>query len=263
MELAGLKIDVKDVLLMTNRLKNILLIWDFDDTIVKTNIEFEKTNKEAAKIIANVIYESEKIIKEILILQRKIDFELIPTYGFVPQRYIDSWMKTYKFYAKKENRPILPSVKNKILNTIQDVYVRKYREIPYAVDTLTRLKEMGYPMVILTAGVDSVQRRRIKEAGIEDLMDNIYVRLNKTPEELREVIDNHSADDYVMIGNSLKTDIYPALENDIWGFHVERRTWSADDYPIDQNHSKYVHLNSITQVPDKLKTINRSFPLSV
>ncbi len=57
--------------------KDILLIWDFDDTIVKTNVEFEKTNVETAKVIANALYGEEKNMEMILTYQRKIDVDMI------------------------------------------------------------------------------------------------------------------------------------------------------------------------------------------
>lgn len=242
---------------------NTLLIWDFDDTIVKTNIEYEKTNKETAMIVANAIYGKEKNINEILIHQRRADHKLVHVYGFHPKRYIDSWLETYHFFAKKENVPISDSTNKNILNTVNDLYTRKFQEIPYAVSTLSELKQQGYPMIVLTAGVDSIQRKKIKETGIEHLFNDIYVRVDKNPEVLREILKNYNADEYVMIGNSLKSDIYPALENNIWAFHIERKTWSVDDYPIDRNHPKYIHLKSITEVPKKIKLVENQLSISV
>ena len=248
---------------MKSKAEKTLLIWDFDDTIVKTNIEFKKTKKNSAAIISNAIYGTEKKLEHLLDYQRRVDLRLVSTHGFLPQQYVDSWLKTYDYFAAKEKIPTLTTVKNKILDTAQNVYVRKYKEVPYAVSTLTKLKREGYPMILLTAGVESIQRRKIKEAGIEHLIDNIYVRINKTPETLRELLASYSANEYVMIGNSLKSDIYPALENNIWGIHIERQTWDADEHPIDKNHPKYIRINSIAEVPKKLKMIEKKLSLFV
>ncbi len=81
----------------------------------------------------------------------------------------------------------------------------------------------------------------------------MYVYPLKTPATLKEIIRLHPASEYVMIGNSLKSDIYPALANDVWGFHFEQDTWEADNYDIDTKNEKYVSVSSLSQIPNELQ----------
>lgn len=235
--------------------KDIQLIWDFDDTIVKTNVEFEVTNTETAKIISKDLFGEIKDIEKIRQHQRMLDLEMVKKYGFTPQRYLLSWITTYQEIAKSVGKSPISSTIDQITETIKDLYIRKYENLPHSIDVLKQLKEECYSMIILTAGVEEVQKRKVAESGAIDYVDEIYVYAKKTPDTLKEIINKHEALDYVMIGNSLKSDIHPALENGIWGFHVERGTWEADHHDIDRYHEKYVHLTSITEIPEKLQPI--------
>jgi len=232
--------------------KPILLIWDFDDTIISTNSEFEKTNEWTANIISKALYGNEQKVQEILQVQRKIDIDMVKKYGFVRPRYLLSWYATYEHFCKELGVTTSESTKKQIEECVNDVYVRPFQNIPGAIPVLKELKNQKYEMVILTAGEEEIQRKRVKESGALEFVREVIVYPMKTPATLRSVIEKYSFPDYAMIGNSLKSDIYPALENDIWGIHIVRQTWEADHYEIDQNHYKYVRLHNISEVPSTL-----------
>ncbi|WPS85613.1 HAD family hydrolase (plasmid) [Brevibacillus halotolerans] len=237
-------------------MKRKLLIWDLDDTLIFTNIEFEKTNKACAEIISEEIFGDHREVDDILKRQRQIDLELVREYGFVRPRYLHSWLRTMEQFCKLHD--IIPSgtTIQKVAYKVENLYVRKNENIPEALEVLKLLKEEGYSMAVLTAGEEEIQRKRMHEAGVLEFMDAVYVYPYKTPETLKEVLANH--DGYVchMIGNSLKSDIHPALENNIWGIHTVRDTWEADHYEINFNHPLYRAVHNLVEIPDLLKEIH-------
>lgn len=237
---------------MTEMKKDIQLIWDFDDTLVQTYGEFERTNQQVAEIIAKAIYGEVQNLNEIKMYQRNLDVQMVSSYGFVPKRFILGWMNTYQYFLQKSGKLEDSSTKEKIQKTAKDVYTRKYQNVPDAIPVLRQLKLEGYSNLILTAGVDYIQKRKVAESGALDYIDQVYVYPQKTPDTLKKIIHLHPASQYVMIGNSLRSDIYPALVNDVWGFHFEQNTWEADNYDIDTNNKKYVPVNSISQIPYEL-----------
>ncbi|MBB6447438.1 HAD family hydrolase [Bacillus benzoevorans] len=236
-------------------IKDIQLVWDFDDTIVKTNVEFDKTNQRVAEIVAADVFGDLKQMEVIKAYQRKLDLEMIAEIGFLPNRYLLTWDKTYEYFMNHAGKRSDKEVKAKIKETVMDVYERKYDNIPDSIPVLKELKNQGYPMIILTAGVENIQRRKIEQSGAIDYVEDVYVFTQKTPETFKRVMERYNFQDYVMIGNSLKSDIYPALENDAWGFHYEQTTWEADHYNINKNHEKYVHLSTLKEVPIQLDRI--------
>lgn len=237
--------------------KEIQLIWDFDDTIVKTHEQYVKTNRIVASTISFDLYGDEAHTSNVANYQRKLDVEMVSTYGFTPGRYLLSWLETYKHFAKERNKDMNPLVQQNMESDIKDLYQRKYTNMTGSIKVLSELKNAGFPMVVLTAGDKSIQTRKVIESGAAEFMNEIHVSTTKTPDVLQGVMDIHPAKDYVMIGNSLKSDIYPALENNIWGFHVQRDTWEADEYDIDKTNEKYVNLSSLSEVHEQLKQLNK------
>ncbi|MFF2532332.1 HAD family hydrolase [Brevibacillus sp. NPDC058079] len=237
-------------------MKRKLLIWDLDDTLIFTNIEFEKTNWSCAEIISKTIFGDNRAVNEILQRQRKIDLELVSEYGFVRPRYLHSWLRTLEQFCKENEITPSGTVVQEVADNVENLYVRKNENIPEALAVLKCLKEEGYSMVVLTAGDDEIQRKRVGEAGVLEFMDAVYVYPYKTPDTLKEVLAKY--DGYIchMIGNSLKSDIHPALENNIWGIHAIRDTWEADHFEIDSNHVFYRLVHNLAEIPGLLREIH-------
>lgn len=238
---------------------NKLLIFDLDDTLIITNPEFEKTNQASAEIISTAIFGDLSQVEAILKRQRSIDLELVSKYGFVRPRFLHSWLRTLDHFAKENNTVLKGADVKRLGETVQDIYSRKYENIPGMIEVIKELKNQGYSMVILTAGEEDVQSKRVQEAGVMEFMDAIHVYGYKTPETLQEVMDKYpNKTAYHMIGNSLKSDIHPALANGIWGIHVVRETWEADNHNIDVKNPHYVQIQSIKELPNALQRIHQS-----
>lgn len=227
-----------------------LLIWDLDDTIISTYAEFVKTNQQCAQTISKELFGDFRKVNEILHRQRKLDLTLIPKYGLVPPRYEMSWLNTSIEFFREHGMEPKAAIQKQISEYVQDIYVRKYENVPGSLEVIQQMKKEGFSMVVLTAGEESVQKRRIEQAGVADYMDDIYVYPYKTPNTLKEVMKRHNSKDYAMIGNSLKSDIYPALENNILGIHVVKETWQEDEHDIDRANPLYKAVEQVTQVPE-------------
>lgn len=237
-------------------MKQGLLIWDLDDTLIITNREYEKTNQECAEIVSEAIFGSSKETESILERQRKHDLAMVLQYGFVRPRYLHSWLRTLEEFSKKYNVKISGSTIQKVADAVNDLYRRKFDNVPGATEVLTELKNEGYSMIVLTAGDEEVQHKRIKDAGISEFFEAVYVYPFKTPEILKEVLSNYEGQIHFMIGNSLRSDIYPALENNVGAIHVIRETWEIDDFNVDINHPLYFSVQNLIEIPELLKTMD-------
>jgi len=233
-------------------MKEQLLIWDLDDTIISTYSEFVKTNRQCAEMISKEIFGDFRKVNEILQRQRLLDLTLIPKYGLVPPRYEMSWLNTSLEIFQEHGMQPKVSIQKELSDYVQDIYVRKYENVPGSLEVIKKLKSEGFSMVVLTAGEETVQKRRIEQSGVAEFMDETYVYPYKTPSTLKEVIQKHDSRGFAMIGNSLKSDIYPALMNHILGIHVVKETWQEDEHEIDRANPLYKAVNQVTEVPDIL-----------
>ncbi|MEH6945020.1 HAD family hydrolase [Bacillus sp. JJ722] len=231
-----------------------MLLWDLDDTIIITNPEFEKTNSYCANLLSKEIYGDDRAKQELLHMQRILDLKMVSEFGFIRSRYLNSWLETSHTYFEQHGLAPHPTLLNEIIEAVGDIYVRKYENVPESIEVIESLKNKGFSMAVLTAGEEEVQRKRVIESGVADFMDDIHVYPYKTPETLQEVMVKHSKKNYVMIGNSLKSDIYPALANNILGIHVVKETWQADQYDIDVTNPLYKPIQNLMEIPNLLKT---------
>ena len=77
-------------------------------------------------------------------------------------------------------------------------------------------------MVLITKGDLLDQERKLAQSGLGDLFDGVEIVSDKTAATYARIFARHGAraDHGLMVGNSLKSDVIPALQAGAWGVHV-------------------------------------------
>ncbi len=58
-----------------------------------------------------------------------------------------------------------------------------------------------------------------------------------------------SPEQFLMLGNSLKSDVLPVLESGAMAAHIPYHvTWSHEEHPTDLQHEQFLSLNSIKEI---------------
>jgi putative hydrolase of the HAD superfamily len=118
------------------------------------------------------------------------------------------------------------------------------------VDALNYLQEKQYRLVIATKGEHRDQINKLKRSGLEHYFDFIEVMQDKTEKEYLRMIDilQVKPEEFLMIGNSFKSDIQPVLEIGGYGIHIPFAiTWKhelVDTY----THPHLITLKSIKDI---------------
>lgn len=237
-----------------------LLIWDLDDTLIITNPEYEKTNEICAEIIAGIA-KQDCTKEKILAYQRQRDLELVKQNGFASSHYLQSWMDTVEHIHKTYGLISKNKAIQMVSDAVDDLFRRKFNNAPGCIEVLEHLKyEAGYSMIVLTAGEQNIQLKRIREAGISEYMDKVYVYPWKDPKVLREVIFDFTQGTFAgplfMIGNSLRSDIYPAIQNRMGAIHVLTNTWEIDHMDIDLDYPFYFSVENLRKIPLILESVS-------
>jgi putative hydrolase of the HAD superfamily len=125
---------------------------------------------------------------------------------------------------------------------------QRFAEIlrPYAEDTLKAL-DGAYRLVLITKGELLDQERKLAASGLGDYFDAVEIVSDKTPAVYARLFDRHGsgAGQAMMVGNSLASDVVPALTAGAHAVHV----------PSDYNWELDAHAEPITdtrfhRVPD-------------
>lgn len=95
--------------------------------------------------------------------------------------------------------------------------------LPGVEETLKALKEKGnYKLVVATKGDLLDQENKLERSGLAPYFDHIEVMSDKTEKEYRRLLNilQIAPSEFLMIGNSLKSDIQPVLSLGGYGVHV-------------------------------------------
>jgi putative hydrolase of the HAD superfamily len=127
--------------------------------------------------------------------------------------------------------------------------------IPSMSETLQRLKDEGHELYLHTGGDEANQQRKIIQLELATFFEHrIFISEHKDTTALSDILKTINADPKItwMVGNSLRTDIVPALEMNIHAIYIPAETeWQYNVVEVDVQHSSaYLSVNSLQEVPD-------------
>jgi putative hydrolase of the HAD superfamily len=102
--------------------------------------------------------------------------------------------------------------------------------MPHAEETLRGLQG-AYRLILITKGDLFDQERKLAASGLGDYFDAVEIVSDKTPEIYARLFDRHGsgAQHAMMVGNSLASDVVPALRAGARGVHVPSDyNWELD-----------------------------------
>lgn len=128
-------------------------------------------------------------------------------------------------------------------------------------DLLTSLAAR-YPLMLITKGQLLHQTSKLDRSGLRDCFRFVEVVSHKTPDVYRAILSRHNVapGGFVMIGNSLKSDILPVLETGGWAVHVPAElSWSHEDADLPTAPMpRYFTVPAIDRLPGVIATIERT-----
>ena len=128
--------------------------------------------------------------------------------------------------------------------------------LPEVEETLQRLQAWPYRMVVFTKGELQDQENKLHRSGLAKYFSHVEITSNKTEMEFQQLCEHLDIlpSQLVMIGNSLKSDIAPALNIGASAIHIPFHvTWQLEHFD-DIEHERLI---KITHFNELLQIINR------
>ncbi len=119
------------------------------------------------------------------------------------------------------------------------------------VDEVLNLLKNNYRLVVATKGDLLDQERKLKKSGLEHYFHHIEIMSEKGVGDYQKLIRHLdiSPNQFLMIGNSLKSDVLPVLELGGYGFHIPYHiTWGHEKIEHAVVHANFKELERITDV---------------
>lgn len=219
-----------------------IIAFDADDTLWHNEPYFDEAQAKFCELFAN--YASNQEILQ-LILSHQV--KNLPLYGFGIKAFVLSMIESA---LELTNHQISGNGIEKIIKIGKDLLQKPVELLPEVEDVLQQLKGK-YKLVVATKGDLKDQHRKLHDSGIGHYFHHIEVMSDKKELDYEKMLArlDIKPEDFIMIGNSLKSDVLPVLNIGGHGYHIAyHTTWEYEKIDFEIQHDNFKSLEKISDI---------------
>tara|TARA_R110002110_G_scaffold7228_11_gene36647 strand:+ start:6868 stop:7572 length:705 start_codon:yes stop_codon:yes gene_type:complete len=217
--------------------------FDADDTLWQNERFFALTQDHFAALLHDHT-SKDHLMDRLLEAERRN----IPHYGFGIKGFTLSMIET----AIEVTDGCVPArVIEEILDAGRDMLSHPIEILPHVETTLETLKA-DHKLVLITKGDLLDQTRKLEQSGLRDHFDAVEIVSHKTQAEYSDIFARHGtgADQGLMVGNSMSSDVLPMIQAGGWGVFVPHPlNWSMEHAEPPEAHPRYCQLGDLSELP--------------
>jgi putative hydrolase of the HAD superfamily len=226
-----------------------VIIFDGDDTLWETMPLYDKAKHEYFSAMHALGFQMKRVEREF----EKRDVVNVDRLGFSKKRFETSMIETYKAFCAHANRAPTKGFENRIRRIARSVFETTPKRARDAKQVLEKLKK-EYRLILLTKGEVSIQRERVRTSGLESFFDEVVLVPHKDAKTFASLLKRYRvpASSTWSVGNSLKSDINPAVKAGLRTIWIPKRTWAYEE----ERHVRRKDvetISSLTEIPRLLK----------
>ncbi|GAB6930193.1 HAD family hydrolase [Paenibacillus sp. JCM 10914] len=230
------------------------IIFDMDDTLIHCNKYFDLILGDYLEWMTKWFQAYEVTTEAIRTKQAEIDVAGVHKLGFASANFPQSLIDTYHYFSSTYGRAQSALEEQQVYALGLSVYEQEIEAYPGMVETLAQLQSGGHHLHLYTGGESSIQERKIEQMKLAGFFeDRIYIRQHKDIEALEEILTlgSFNRTDTWMIGNSLRTDVVPALQAGINSIYIkQQREWHYNLVELkEEAHNILYTVSLLTEVP--------------
>ncbi|EJN04357.1 HAD family hydrolase [Phyllobacterium sp. YR531] len=223
--------------------------FDADDTLWQNEQFFRSSEKHFANLLAPYTDIPDLTDRLLEIEKRNLD-----SYGFGIKGFTLSLIETA---VEVTEGKVPATVIAEILDAGREMLHHPVETLPYVTETLEQLTER-YKLVLVTKGDLFDQERKLAQSGLGDFFDAIEIVSNKDQGTYQRIFSRHGdgAEQALMIGNSLKSDVVPAIQAGAWGIFVPHElTWAFEHVEAPVENPRFRQIEHLGQLAPLLEDI--------
>ncbi len=219
------------------------LIFDADDTLWENNIYFEAAFDDFCNFLAHSSMapgEVRSVLDEIEIVNSKI-------HGYGSRNFARNLATCYQHLAE---RAISESDLEMVMAFAHAILERPIELLEGVEETIGELAGR-HALTIFTKGDPEEQELKIDRSGLARYFEHAAIVREKNESAYRKLAEERGfvAAETWMIGNSPKSDIWPALTAGLNAVYVPHaRTWSLEKSELPENHPRLLTIASIREL---------------
>ncbi|MBN1434387.1 HAD family hydrolase [Candidatus Fermentibacterales bacterium] len=227
-----------------------LIIFDADDTLWESSLYFERAEEDFLLLAESLGHDPVRVAG----LVHSRDIERLAETGYGARPYLDTLTEIMLELERPLTEPVLAAMSNISLNLVSHPVIL----YPGVLEVVAALAAGGCRMVACTMGEADHQRSKFARSGLEPYFDDLVIVPMKTAEVLSGIVRCNGGDPgrSVMIGNSPRSDVNPALDAGIRVLHIQRsRTWAAEREDI-LDPGRVHEVAGFRDIPDVLRRLD-------
>jgi putative hydrolase of the HAD superfamily len=222
--------------------------FDADDTLWVNETYFREAEVEFGKLLSE--YETMNTIDQELF---KKEIDNLPLYGYGVKAFVLSMVESA---LEQSNFNVSTKTIQSILQIGKDM-LNKPVELLDGVEEVLEVLSKKYRLILATKGDLLDQERKLEKSGLTKYFHHIEVLSEKREGNYSKLL-NHldiKPSEFLMIGNSLKSDVLPLVNLKAHAIHVPfHTTWVHEQVTEQETNGKtYKTINSLR---DLLKLLN-------
>lgn len=219
-----------------------VIAFDADDTLWINEPYFQAAEDKFCNLMEDFL-PHHTVGRELL----KVEIANMSLYGYGVKAFILSMIETA---IKISDKRIGAEVFDKII-TIGKEMLEAPVELIDGVEEVLQTLQGKYRLVMATKGDLLDQERKLKKSGLEKYFHHTEIVSEKNEQEYLRMIGHLDIEpsEFLMIGNSLKSDVLPVLNIGGHGFHVPfRTTWAYEKVDVKVENECFKKLDKIKEV---------------
>jgi putative hydrolase of the HAD superfamily len=225
---------------------------DADDTLWQSEHFFKLTEARFMELLAEYAEGADLSARLLQAEKRNLQF-----YGFGTKGFVLSMIETA---IDVTNGQVPAPIIQEILGAGREMLAHPILPLPQVRETLENLSGT-YRLVLITKGDLFDQERKLAQSGLGEFFHGIEIVSDKNPETYKRIFDRHGdgPNRAAMVGNSLKSDIVPAIAAGCWGVFIPHTlTWEFEHTEMPADHPRFRQLNSFAELHEFIAKISQT-----
>ena len=230
------------------------IAFDADDTLWHNEAHFHLTQTRFAALLADAA-DPDHLAQRLESAERRN----LGSYGYGVKGFMLSMIETA--IEVTEGR-VSASVIAEIMAAGRAMLAHPVDLLPHARDTVEALART-HRVILITKGDLLDQERKVAQSGLGDLFHAVEIVSDKTAAAYRAIFlrHGHGAERAMMVGNSLKSDVLPAIAAGAFGVHVPHGlTWALERADPPLSDRRFHALPDLSALPGLVASLTQTLP---
>jgi putative hydrolase of the HAD superfamily len=216
--------------------------FDADDTLWVNETYFREAEEQFSQLLEQ--YETKNKIDQELFHMEMKNLEL---YGYGIKGFMLSMIESA---LELSDQHVSQETIGRILDLGKAMIARPVELLP-GVEELLKKLERKYRLIVLTKGDLLDQERKLEKSGLSRYFHHVEVLSDKKEENYRNLLEHLEipVTEFLMIGNSLKSDVLPILNIGAQAVHIPfHTTWAHEEIQVDKIANNHLTLGKISDI---------------